>query len=59
MRRACKVTLKFATAAKRRKIAALLEAYRAAVNFYIRSLWNEPGKLDAVTLHRLEGSRLS
>jgi transposase len=59
MRRACKVTLKFATAAKRRKMAALLEAYRAAVNFYIRSLWNDPGKLDAVTLHRLEQSRLS
>jgi transposase len=51
--------LKFATAAKRRKIAALLEAYRAAVNFYIRLLWDEPGKLDAVTLHRLEHSRLS
>jgi putative transposase len=59
MRRACKVTLKFATATKRRKIAALLEAYRAAVNFYIQSLWNDPGKLDAVTLHRLEHSRLS
>jgi hypothetical protein len=59
MRRACKVTLKFATRKKRRKIAALLEAYRAAVNFYIQSLWEEPGKLDAVTLHRLEGSWLS
>jgi transposase len=38
---------------------ALLQAYRAAVNFYIRLLWNEPGRLDAVTLHRLEHSRLS
>ncbi len=59
MRRACKVTLKFATETKRRKIAALLEAYRAAVNFYIRSLWETPGKLDKATLGRLTNTRLS
>ena len=59
MRRACKVTLKFATAKKRRHIAALLEAYKAAVNFYIQSLWNERGKLDKGTLARLKHFRLS
>jgi len=59
MRRACKVTLKFATTTKRRAIRALLESYRGAVNFYIRSLWKTPGNLDKITLARLEDSRLS
>ena len=59
MRRACKVTLKFATAAKLRKVAALLESYRAAVNFYIRSLWVDFGRLDKDTLARLQHTRLS
>ncbi len=59
MKRAAKVTLQFATETKRRKIAALLEAYRAAVNFYIRSLWENPGKLDKATLARLQHTRLS
>lgn len=53
MRRAVKLTLKFTTDAKRRRINALLQAYRAAVNFYIRSLWEAPGKLDKDTLARL------
>jgi len=59
MRRACKVTLKYTTAKKRRHICALLEAYRAAVNFYIRSLWNERGRLDKNTLARFQHTRLS
>jgi IS605 OrfB family transposase len=59
MRRACKVTLKFVTAKKRRTIVALLEAYRAAVNFYIRSLWVDRGSLDKATLARLTVTRLS
>jgi IS605 OrfB family transposase len=59
MRRACKVTLKYATVKKRRHVAALLEAYRVAVNFYIKSLWRERGKLDKPTLARLEHTRLS
>lgn len=53
MRRAAKVTLKFATASKRKAVAALLEAYRAAVNFYVASLWETPGRLDKETLARL------
>jgi len=59
MRRACKVTLKFANVRKRSGIAALLCRYRAAVNFYIRSLWDSPGKLDATTLTRLQVTELS
>jgi predicted transposase len=59
MRRAVKVSLAFATQEKRRQINALMEAYRAAVNFYIRSLWNDRGKLDKTTLARLKSTRLS
>jgi hypothetical protein len=59
MRRAVKLSLAFVTQAKRKQINALLEAYRAAVNFYIRSLWNERGKLDKATLSRLKSTRLS
>jgi len=59
VRRAVKVTLKFLTAKKRGAIIALLSRYRSAVNFYIRSLWNEPGKLDAATLARLKTTELS
>ena len=59
MRRAVKVTLKFATAKKRRLLNALLSRYRAAVNFYIRSLWDERGSLDAATLARLLSTELS
>jgi IS605 OrfB family transposase len=59
MRRAVKLSLSFITGRKRRQIAALLEAYRAAVNFYIRSLWNERGQLDKATLARLQNTRLS
>lgn len=59
MKRAVKVSLKFATARKRRAINALLESYRAAVNFYLKSLWANSGKLDAATLGRLQHTRLS
>lgn len=61
MRRACKLTLGFATDKKRRAINALMEAYRTAVNHYIRHLWHTPGKLDNDTLALLpnEHTRLS
>jgi hypothetical protein len=59
MKRACKVSLKFATARKHRAVAALLQSYRAAVNFFLRSLWDHSGGLDAATLARLEKTRLS
>ena len=53
LRRACRLSLDFATARKRHEIDRLLEAYRGAVNFYVRSLWQEPGGLDKETLARL------
>jgi len=56
MRRACKLTLRFATDKKRRAVNALMEAYRAAVNHYIRHLWNERGRLDKETLALLPDS---
>jgi len=59
MQRACRVTTKFLTDRKRRALNALLQAYRAAVNFYIESLWDCPGRLDKDTLARLQGTRLS
>lgn len=62
-RRAVVVTLDFATAAKRHEIALLLEAYRGAVNFFIRSCWVTDGvlagSLNAETLARLQDTRLS
>lgn len=59
MQRACKLSMKFITGSKRRKIAALLESYRAAVNFYINSMWEIPGGLNKETLDRLKDTRLS
>lgn len=59
MRRACKVTLKFATLRKRRAINALLSRYRAAVNFYIRRLWTKGGGLNAETLNSFQSVQLS
>ena len=47
--------MEFATAKKRHDIGRLLEAYRGAVSFYVRSLW--PGALDKRTLARLPAER--
>ena len=33
--------------------SGIVEAYRGAVNFYVRSLWQVPGRLDKQTLARL------
>ena len=49
--------MEFATAKKRHDIGRLLEAYRGAVNFYVRSLWRNPGALDKQTLARLPAER--
>jgi hypothetical protein len=53
LRRACRLSMEFATAKKGHEIGRLLEAYRGAVNFYVRSLWQHPGALDKRTLARL------
>ncbi|MCI0562784.1 MAG: transposase [Nitrososphaera sp.] len=57
--RSIKLSLKFLTKTKRRKLRALLEAYTAAVNFYIKSLWKVKGRADKTTLARLQNTRLS
>jgi hypothetical protein len=57
LRRACRLSMEFATAKKRHDIGRLLEAYRGAVNFYVRSLWRNPGALDKQTRARLPAER--
>ena len=57
LRRACRLSMEFATAKKRHEIGRLLEAYRGAVNFYVRSLWQHPGVLDKRTLAPLPAER--
>ena len=57
MKRAIKLSLNFSTQKKRNAINALLQSYRGAVNFYIKSLWNIKGKLDKNTLARLPSSK--
>jgi len=57
--RAVKIRLRYATDKKQRAVKALMESYRGAVNFYIKSLWNEKGKMNSETLARLENTRLS
>jgi hypothetical protein len=60
IQRAVKVSLKWLTKKQRRKLQALLEAYRGAVNFFVRLLWREPRtKWSTETSERLRGTRLS
>ncbi len=58
MTRAIRISLILATETKRRRLAAFLREYRAAANFYARSVWAEKGGLDAATLKRYPGSSL-
>lgn len=59
MKRAIKVKL-FPTKTKKRKLIALIQAYRKAVNFYIRQIvQNTNCKLDKETLALLKTSKLS
>jgi Putative transposase DNA-binding domain len=63
VRRACVVTLKFATESKRHRINLLLEAYRGCVNAFIRVLWPmatvDSFHLDKKTLELVPSGRLS
>lgn len=62
MRRACPVTLKFATKTKRHKIRLLLQAYRGCVNRFIKALWELPSEefgLDKKTFALVTPGRLS
>ena len=57
--RTCKVSLKFLTKEKQRKIKLLIKEYRRVVNLYIKSLWEDKGSLNKATLDRVQGTSLS
>lgn len=58
--RAVKVSLKWVGIRDRRRLAALLEAYRGAVNAFIRLLWSDPAAgFNTATSKRLTRTRLS
>ena len=60
LRRAVKVSLQWVGVRDKRRLAALLQAYRAAVNFFVRILWREPTlPFSTATSKRLERTRLS
>ena len=57
MNRTIKISLSQATKTKLKKLNALKREVLSATNFYINSLWANPGALDAKTLNRfVEGS---
>lgn len=58
MIRAIKFSLSALTDTKLAAVSAVLREYRAAINFYCRSLWSDPGRLDAKTLKRYTGGSL-
>jgi hypothetical protein len=60
LQRAVKVSLQWLGPKDRRRLSALLQAYRAAVNFFVRLLWREPGLgFTTLTSKRLVRTRLS
>lgn len=59
MKRAVSLSLKFATESKRNKVSTLVNHYRHAVDFYLKSLSDKSGSLDKETLARLQDTRLS
>lgn len=59
-RRSVKLSIASLGPRDRRQLDALLQAYRAAVNFFIRLLWRDPGAgFNTATSKRLERTRLS
>jgi IS605 OrfB family transposase len=59
MIRTVKLSLKFATAAKRRQVAAVLSRQQACINRYIQAIWEHGGKLDGATFDMVQDARLS
>lgn len=57
--RAIKVTLKWISKRKRRQIEALLESYRAAVNFFLPLVWKQNLKLTSANSALLLNTRLT
>ena len=58
MIRAVKLSLGSLTATKQRRLDAVVRELRAAACFYARSVWINPGKLDAKTQARYTGGSL-
>jgi len=59
MQRSIKVSLKFATAKKRRRLDHLLRRLRKLTNCYIDLIWERGGALDAATLNAVTCPHLS
>lgn len=60
LRRSVKVSLESVGVRDRRRLTALLQAYRAGVNFFVRLLWSDPTlRFSTATSKRLEHTRLS
>lgn len=59
MQRSIKVSLRFATDKKRRRLDHLLRRLRRLTNRYIDYLWEYGGALDAATLHAIPCAHLS
>lgn len=60
MIRSCKVSINFCTDKKKRMISAILQSYRAAVNSYIKYIWNnKEAGLNKSSLASLARSRFS
>jgi transposase len=57
--RSVPISLDLSTASKKRALNALIEEVRSSINFFCRSLWKNPGKLDAETMNRFTGRTLS
>jgi len=59
VQRSIKVSLGLTTAAKQRRLAALLREVRSCTQRYVDHLWSNPGRLDAATLNQVAGGSLS
>lgn len=59
MFKAIKVSLRYATHAKLRRVEAVKRAVRGLTQDFVDALWAVPGALDAATLNRVDGGGLS
>ena len=59
MQRSVKVSLALATATKLRRLDALRREIRGCTQRYVEHLWDQSGRLDAVTLNQVDGGSLS
>jgi transposase len=59
MRRAVKVSTQWLTKHKSNQLKVLYFHYKHAVNFYIKSIWEIKGGLNAQTLSRLQNTKLT